>query len=97
MKLKIKTGDYREYMEFPITSIQYEIDDNNIPVDIVISGTKEVLESIGEFAILGNNIRALDDNDSYDIVLILKGATHEGLYARLPEFTVLGAKKCIYK
>lgn len=95
MKLRIKTGDYREFEEFPIVCIKYQLDENGIPVDIVIAGTEQELEHIAEFASIGWNIRELDENDS--IFLMEEGATHEALYARLQHFNVLEAKVVIYR
>ena len=94
MKIRIKTNDYREFKEFPIISIKHELDENGVPVDIMIAGTEEVLEQIAEFASIGWNIRELDENDS--VILMMKGATHEALYARLNHFNVLEANKVVY-
>ena len=94
MKLRIKTNDYREFEEFPIVCIKYQLDENGIPVDIAIAGTEQALEQIAEFASIGCNIRELDENDS--IFLMEKGATHEALYARLQHFNVLEAKNVIW-
>ena len=95
MKIRIKTDDYRRFEEFPIVSIKYSLDENGVPVDIVIAGTEEVLEHIAEFASIGWNIRELDENDS--IFLMMKGATHEALYARLQHFNVVEYSEVIYK
>lgn len=94
MKIRIKTNDYRGFKEFPIISIKHELDENGMPVDIMIAGTEEVLEQIAEFSSIGWNIRELDENDS--AILMMKGATHEALYARLNQFNVLEANKVLY-
>lgn len=95
MKIRIKTNDYRGFEEFPIASIKYQLDENGVPVDIVVAGTEEILEHIAEFASIGWNIRELDENDS--IFLMEKGATHEALYARLNHFNVVEASEVIYR
>ena len=100
MKIKIKTNDYREFKEFPIVSLRHELDENGIPVDIVITGTEEILNAISEFAHIGCNIQELSTeswNSHNSSLLILKGATHEALYARLNSFEVLEATKIIYE
>ena len=95
MKIRIKTNDYRGFEDFPIVSIKYQLDENGVPVDIMITGTEEILENIAEFASIGWSIRELDENDS--VILRVKGATHEALYARLNHFNVAEASKVIYK
>lgn len=99
MKIRIKTNDYRKFEEFPIVSIKYELDENGVPVDIAIAANEETLEHISEFAQIGYNIRHLivDGFLTGDEELIIKGATHEALYARLNHFNVVEAKKVIYK
>jgi hypothetical protein len=98
MKIKIKTNDYREFKEFSIVTLKHELDENGIPVDIVITGTEEVLNAISEFAHIGCNIQELS-SEPWNICpsLIIKGATHEALYARLNSFEVLEADKVIYE
>ena len=95
MKIRIKTNDYRGFEEFPIVSIKYQLDENGMPVDIIIAGTEEVLEHIAEFASIGWNMKELDWGSNF--ILKDKGATHEALYARLQHFNVLEAKEVIYK
>lgn len=99
MKIRIKTNDYRGFEEFPIVSIKYSLDENGVPVDVIITGTEDVLEHISEFAQIGYNIRHLivDGFLDSDVKLILAGATHEALYARLQHFNVLEANEVIYK
>ena len=91
MKIKIYTGDYREYVEFPIVDIKYSLDENNIPVDIFISGDAATLELIGEHSMIGFNMKALEEGEYSELYRISKGATHECLCARLPKFEVLEA------
>lgn len=99
MKIRIKTNDYRGFEEFPIASIRYNLDEEGIPVDIIIGATEDVLEHISEFAQIGYNVRHLivDGFLDSDAELILAGATHEALYARLNHFNVVEAKRVIYK
>jgi len=99
MKIRIKTNDYRVFEEFPIVSIKYQLDEEGIPVDITIGATEDVLEHISEFAQIGYNIRHLivDGFLTGDEELILKGASHEALYARLNHFNVVEAREVIYK
>lgn len=98
MKIRIKTNDYRGFEEFPIVSIRYNLDEKGIPVDITIGATEDVLVRISEFAQIGYNIRNLiiDGFLDSDAELILAGATHEALYARLNYFNVVEAKRVIY-
>lgn len=99
MKIRIKTNNYEGFEEFPIVCIKYQLDENGIPVDIVIAATEEVLEHISVFASIGYNIRELDTApwSKDDLMLIIKGATHEALYARLNHFNVVEASEVIYK
>lgn len=99
MKIRIKTNDYRGFEEFPIVSIKYNLDEEGIPVDIAINATEDVLEHISEFAQIGYNVRnlILDGFLDSDVKLILAGATHEALYARLNHFNVVEAKRVIYE
>ena len=99
MKIRIKTNDYRGFEEFSIVSIKYQLDKNGVPVDIIIAGTEDVLEHISEFAQIGYNVRHLivDGFLDSDAGLILAGATHEALYARLNHFNVVEASEVIYK
>lgn len=94
MKIRIKTNDYREFEEFPIVSIKYDIDETGVPVDIVIRANEETLEHIAEFSSIGWNMKELDDYERE--YTWAKGATHEALYARLNHFNVLEANKVLY-
>lgn len=75
--MKIKFNNGREY---DVLSVSYESDEIGIPVDIIITGSKEVLLSIAdEQCLLGFNIQ--QDSLSSDTSI------HKALYGRLREFT----------
>lgn len=76
--MKIKFNDGREY---DVLSVSYESDEMGIPVDIIITGSEEVLLSIAdEQGLLGFNIK----QDS-----LSSGASiYIALYGRLREFTL---------
>lgn len=100
MKIRINTGDYREYVEFPIMGITYQIDEDNVPVDIAIYGDEDTLDSICEYARIGCCMQPLEDYPGaleYHKQMCYKGAQYECLIARLPEFKVLEARYCNYK
>ena len=76
--MKIKFNNGREY---DVLSVSYESDEMGIPVDIIITGSKEVLLSIAdEQCLLGSNIQ--QDSLSSD------ASIHKALYGRLREFTL---------
>ena len=97
MKIRIKTGDWRQFEDFSITGIHYEMDEHDCPVDIIIYGTEDTLDEISQYAMLGCNIRPLEDCFGEEIRMKALGATHTGLFARLPEFTIHGASRVIYQ
>ena len=75
--MKIKFNNGREY---DVLAVSYESDEMGIPVDIIITGSKEVLLSIAdEQCLLGFNIQ--QDSLSSD------ASIHKALYGRLREFT----------
>jgi len=101
MKIKFNTGDYRslfypEEAEFEIVGIHYECDERG-PIDIVIYGSEETLQKISELAQCGSNIQEIGDYYSRGLRMRGLGATHECLFARLPEFTVLEMNRVIYQ
>lgn len=55
--MKIKFNDGREYDVFSVT---HQMDENDVPIDIVIYGTKENLEQIAKHASIGVNIQECD-------------------------------------
>ena len=93
--MKIKFNDGREYEVFSVT---HQMDENDVPVDIVIYGTREVLEQIAECASVGVNIQEC----SWDNVLQSGVWEHysdhvcEALYARLEPFTIIHAGRVQY-
>lgn len=92
MKIRFNTGDCRMYypeeVEFEIVGIHHEHDENG-PVDIVIYGSEETLQKIRELVQSGSVIQEIGDYYSEGLRMRGLGATHECLFARLPEFTVL--------
>ena len=81
--MKIKFNDGMEYEVFYVT---YQLDENGIPIDIIIYGTKEVLEQIAEYASIGVNIQECDWVSDMP----------NALYARLQPFTVIEADRVQY-
>lgn len=93
MKIKFNTGDYRslyypEETEFEIAGIYHECDEKG-PVDIVLYGSEETLQKISELVQAGSVIQEIGDYSSRDFRMKGLGATHECLYARLPEYQIL--------
>lgn len=76
---------------FEVNKIQYELDENDVPIDIAICADKDTLEEIEYYSSIGCNIRELDIVEQ----AILK-CTHEALYARLSPFTVTKANRVVY-
>lgn len=97
--MKIKFNDGREYDVFSVT---HQMDENDVPIDIVIYGTKEVLEQIAEYASIGVNIQEMDWVSIMQSGLWMHYADyicnvlydiHTALYARLQPFTIIEAGK----
>ena len=93
--MKIKFNDGREYKVF---SVAYQLDENDVPIDIVIYGTKEVLEQIAEYASIGVNIQECDWDSAMqsDMWMYYADHVHNALYARLQPFTIIEADKVRY-
>lgn len=93
--MKIRFNDDREYDVFSVT---HQIDENGIPIDIVIYGTRENLEQIAEYASVEVNIQECDWVRAMQSGMWMHYADHvcEGLYARLEPFTVRFADKVQY-
>lgn len=93
--MKIKFNDGREYDVFSVT---YRLDENDVPIDIVVYGTKESLEQIAEYASIGVNIQECDWISVMQSSMWKHYAdnVHEALYARLEPFTVRFADKVQY-
>lgn len=93
--MKIKFNDGREYNVFSVT---HQMDENDVPIDIVIYGTKEVLEQIAEYAFIGVNIQECDWDMAMQSGMWMHYAdhVHNALYARLQPFTVIDADKVQY-
>ena len=90
--MKIKFNDGREYDVFSVT---HQMDENDVPIDIVIYGTKEVLEQIAEHASIGVNIQECNWVNAVQSGMWMHYAdpVYEALYARLEPFTVTFADK----
>ena len=93
--MKIKFNDGREYEVFSVT---YQLDENGIPVDIVIYGTKENLEQIAEYASIGVNIQECDwiSANQSGMWMHYVDRVCKALYARLEPFTVRFADRVQY-
>ena len=93
--MKIKFNDGREYEVFSVT---YQLDENGIPVDIIIYGAKEVLEQIAEYASIGVNIQECSWDRAMQSGMWMHYAdpVYEALYARLEPFTVRFADRVQY-
>ena len=100
--MKIKFNDGMEYEVFYVT---YQLDENGIPIDIIIYGTKEVLEQIAKYASIGVNIQECDWVSIMQSGLWMHYADYicnvlydirTALYARLQSFTVIEAGKVQY-
>ena len=93
MKIRFNDG-----MEYEVFSVAYQLDENGIPVDIVIYGTKEVLEQIAEYASIGVNIQECDWVSALQSDMWLHYSDHvcNALYARLQPFTVIEADRVQY-
>lgn len=93
MKIKFNDG-----MEYKVFSVAYQMDENNVPVDIVIYGTKEVLEQIAEYASIGINIQKCDYISvmQSDLWIYYSKYLYDALYARLEPFTIIEADKIQY-
>ena len=93
--MKIRFNDGSEYEVFSVT---HQMDENDVPIDIVIYGTKEVLEQIASYAYIGVNIQECDWVSAMQSGMWMHYADHvcEALYARLQPFTVIEADKVQY-
>ena len=93
--MKIRFNDGSEYEVFSVT---YQMDENDVPIDIVIYGTKEVLEQIASYASIGVNIQECDWVSALHSDMWMHYADHvyEALYARLEPFTVRFADRVQY-
>lgn len=93
--MKIKFNDGREYDVFSVT---YQMDENDVPIDIVIYGTKENLEQIAEYASIGVNIQECDwvSANQSGMWMHYADRVYNALYARLKPFTVRFADRVQY-
>ena len=93
--MKIKFNDGREYEVFSVT---HQMDENDVPIDIVIYGTEENLEQIAEYASIGVNIQECDWDNVFQSGVWKHYSDHvcEALYARLEPFTIIHAGRVQY-
>ena len=93
MKIKFNDG-----MEYEVFSVDYQLDENGIPVDIVIYGTKENLEQIAEHASIGVNIQECDWVSALQsgVWKHYSDPVYKALYARVEPFTVRFADRVQY-
>lgn len=93
--MKIKFNDGREYDVFSVT---HQMDEYDVPIDIVIYGTKENLEQIAEHASIGISIQECDWVKALQSGMWMHYADNvcEALYARLEPFTIRFADRVQY-
>ena len=93
--MKIKFNDGGEYDVFSVT---HQMDENDVPIDIVIYGTKEALEQIAEYASIGVNIQECDWENTIQSGTWMHYSDHvcNALYARLQSFAVIEADRVQY-
>ena len=93
--MKIKFNDGREYDVFSVT---HQMDENDVPIDIVIYGTEENLEQIAECASVGVNIQECNWDNVFQSGVWEHYSDHvcEALYARLEPFTIIHAGRVQY-
>ena len=93
--MKIKFNDGREYDVFSVT---HQMDKYDVPIDIVIYSTKEVLQQIAKYASIGVNIQECDlvNTMQSDMWMHYADNVCEALYARLEPFTVRFADRVQY-
>lgn len=99
MKITIKPNSWQEAREFEISHIQYNVDEDGKPIDIVIVGKEETLLELCEFAEIGCNMQPLSPwaYPWNTLPWEQEGATHEALMARLPEFKIEGHRKVYFR
>ena len=68
---------------YDINAIEFEIDEEERPVDIIIAADEQTLEDLSIMAMIGSNIREMEPGDKF-----FGKASHIGLYARLYPFEI---------
>ena len=93
--MEIKFNDGREYKVFSVT---HQMDENDVPIDIVIYSTEEILEQIAEYASVGVNIQECNWDNVFQSGVWKHYSDHvcEALYARLKPFTIIHAGRVQY-
>lgn len=69
---------------YDINAIEFEMDEEERPVDIIIAADEQILNDITIMSMIGCNIREMNPEDK-----LFKKASHIGLYARLYPFKVI--------
>ena len=69
---------------YNINAIEFKMDEEERPVDIIIAADEQTLENLSIMAMLGCNIREMEPWDKF-----FGKASHIGLYARLYPFKVI--------
>ena len=90
--------EFNDGMEYEVFSVTHQMDENDVPIDIVIYGTKEVLEQIAEYASIGVNIQECTWDRAMQSGMWMHYAdhVHNALYARLQPFAVIEADRVQY-
>ena len=69
---------------YDISAIEFEMDKEERPVDIIIAADEQTLEDLSIMAMIGSNIREMEPCDKF-----FGKASHMDLYARLYPFKVI--------
>ena len=72
---------------YNINAIEFEMDEEERPVDIIIAADEQTLENLSIMTMIGSNIREMEPWDKF-----FGKASHIGLYARLYPFKVVSDK-----
>ena len=72
---------------YDINAIEFEMDEEERPVDIIIAADEQTLDNLSIMAMIGSNIREMEPYDKF-----FGKASHIGLYARLYSFKIISDK-----
>lgn len=94
--MKIVFEDGITYHSYEVKRVEYQHDEDGKPIDIVIYGSKSILEAIAEnHGMLGFNMQRVD---SWTTDRLGWGFfTYEALYARLDDFKVISNCKTTHE